>query len=147
MLKLKLFHLIIIIVIILKTQYFDSAPKNRDTSWTLFWNPNNPQTLRWYWSICHNGILMKCSIYLSIVKHLEKIGSVCGRHLIFMNFPPKNWEGYYAYSSRVRGKLSLFIFVRTIPLLRSRQRNLLFINLVIFISLVHDKFCVMLHDR
>jgi len=36
-LKLKLFHLIIIIVIILKTQYFDSAPKNRDTSWTLFW--------------------------------------------------------------------------------------------------------------
>jgi hypothetical protein len=37
-LKLKLFHLIIITVIILKTQYFDSAPKNRDTSWTLFWN-------------------------------------------------------------------------------------------------------------
>jgi hypothetical protein len=67
---------------------------------------------------------MKCYIYLSIVKHLEKIGSECGRHVIFMDFPPRNREGYYAYSSRVKGKVSLFIFVRTLPLLRSRHRNL-----------------------
>jgi hypothetical protein len=32
------------------------------------------------------------------VKHLEKIcSSVCGGHLISMNFPLRNWEGYYVY--------------------------------------------------
>jgi hypothetical protein len=31
------------------------------------------------------------------LKHLEKICSVLGGHLISMNFPPRNWEGYYAY--------------------------------------------------
>jgi hypothetical protein len=30
------------------------------------------------------------------VKDLEKICSVCGGHLISMNFHPRNWEGYYA---------------------------------------------------
>jgi len=39
-----------------------------------------------------------------------------------MNFPPRNWEGYYAYSSRVGGKLCLLIGVRTLPLL-SRHKN------------------------
>ncbi len=32
------------------------------------------------------------------VKHSEKICGVCGGHLISMNFPPRNWEEYYAYS-------------------------------------------------
>jgi hypothetical protein len=31
----------------------------------------------------------------------RKFVSVCGRHLLSMNFPLTNWEGYYAYSSRV----------------------------------------------
>jgi hypothetical protein len=56
---------------------------------------------------------------LPIVKHLEKICSVCGGHLISMNIPPKNWEGCYASSSRVGGKLCLLVGVRTIPLLKS----------------------------
>jgi hypothetical protein len=37
------------------------------------------------------------------VKHSQKICSVFGGHLIFINFPPKKWGGYYAYSSIVRG--------------------------------------------
>jgi hypothetical protein len=32
---------------------------------------------------------------------------VCGGHLISINLPPRNWEGYYAYSSRMRGKSCL----------------------------------------
>jgi hypothetical protein len=40
---------------------------------------------------------------------LEKIGSECGRHLIFMNFPPRNWEGDYAYSSRVLWEIIPYI--------------------------------------
>jgi len=56
------------------------------------------------------------------LKYSEKICNVCGGHLIFMNFPPRNWEGYYAYSSRVGGKLCLLIDVRTLPLL-SRHKN------------------------
>jgi len=31
---------------------------------------------------------------------------------ISMIFPLRNWEGYYAYSSRMRGKLCLLIGVR-----------------------------------
>jgi hypothetical protein len=38
-------------------------------------------------------IPIQCS---DLVKHLEKICSVCGGHLISINFPPRNWEGYYA---------------------------------------------------
>ncbi len=57
------------------------------------------------------------------VKHSEKFCSVCGGQLIFMNFPPRNWEGYYAYSSKVGGKLWLLIGVRTLPLLRSMHKN------------------------
>jgi hypothetical protein len=34
-----------------------------------------------------------------------------------MNFPLGNWEGYYAYSSRVGRKLCLLIDVRTLPLI------------------------------
>jgi hypothetical protein len=40
-----------------------------------------------------------------------------------MNFPTRNWEGYYAYSSRVEGKLCLLLGVRTLPLFRSRHKN------------------------
>ncbi len=30
-------------------------------------------------------------------------------HPISMNFPPRNWEGSYAYSSRVGGNLCLLL--------------------------------------
>jgi len=39
--------------------------------------------------------------------------------LISVNFPPWKWEGCYAYSSVVGGKLCLLQGVRTLPLLRS----------------------------
>jgi hypothetical protein len=42
-----------------------------------------------------------------LVKHLEKICSVFGGHLISINFLPKKSEGYYAYSSIVEGFLHL----------------------------------------
>jgi hypothetical protein len=58
-----------------------------------------------------------------VVTHSKKICSVCGGHLISMNFPPRNWEGYYAYSSRVGEKLCLLVGVRTLTLLRSRHKN------------------------
>jgi len=57
-----------------------------------------------------------------VVMHSKKICSVCGGHIISMNFPPRNCEGYYAYSSRVGEKLCILIGVRTLPLLRSRQK-------------------------
>jgi hypothetical protein len=57
--------------------------------------------------------------------------------LISMNFPPRNWERYYAYSSRVGGKLCLLIGVRTFS----------FVCLVIYVGLVHDKFFLVLYDR
>jgi hypothetical protein len=53
----------------------------------------------------------------------KKISSVCGGHLISMIFPLRNWEGYYAYSSRMRGKLCLLIGVRPLSLLWSRHKN------------------------
>jgi len=37
------------------------------------------------------------------------------RALYIMNFPPRNWEGYYASSSKMGGKLCLLIGVRTLP--------------------------------
>jgi hypothetical protein len=43
------------------------------------------------------------------VKHSEKICSVCGGHLICINFPPRNWEEYYANFSRMGGKLCLLV--------------------------------------
>jgi hypothetical protein len=51
------------------------------------------------------------------VNHLVKICSGCGGHLISMNFPLRNWEGYYAYFSKV------LVGVRTLSLLRSRHKN------------------------
>jgi hypothetical protein len=39
--------------------------------------------------------------------------------------------------------MSLLIAVRTLSLLRSRHKNPLSICLVIYIGLVHDKFCLM----
>jgi hypothetical protein len=45
----------------------------------------------------------------------EKFCSVSRGHLISMNFPLRNWEGYYAYSSSMGGKLCLLIDVRTLP--------------------------------
>jgi hypothetical protein len=64
-----------------------------------------------------------------------------------MNFPPKNWEGYFAYSQRVGGKLWLLIGVRTLPLLRCSIRTLPCICLMIYLGLVHDNFFVVLYDR
>jgi hypothetical protein len=57
------------------------------------------------------------------VKHLQNICSVCGEHLLSINFPPRNWDGYYAYSSRMGEKLCLLVGIRTLPLLRSRHTN------------------------
>jgi hypothetical protein len=59
----------------------------------------------------------------SILQNPKALFSVCGGHFISMNFPPRNWEGYYANSSRVGGKLYLIIGVKTIPLLRGRHKN------------------------
>ncbi len=56
-----------------------------------------------------------CMGILLWVKHWEKIFNVCGGYVIAMNFPPRNWKGYYAYCSRVGGKLCLLISVRTLP--------------------------------
>jgi hypothetical protein len=65
-----------------------------------------------------------------------------------MNFIPRNWEGYYAYSSKVGGKLCLFIGVRIVPLSRGvGTTTLLVIHLVIYIGLVHYKFGFVLYDR
>jgi len=58
-----------------------------------------------------------CEAYRCI-KHLEKICNVHGGHLICIN-----WEEYYAYASRVGGKLCLLISVRTFPVLRGRHKN------------------------
>jgi hypothetical protein len=68
-------------------------------------------------------IVRTFSLRYVYIKHLEKICSVCGGHLVSMNFHPRNREGYYAYSSKVGGKLCLLIVVRTLPLLRSRDKN------------------------
>jgi hypothetical protein len=51
--------------------------------------------------------LPRAAYYLYAIKHLEKICNVCGGHFTSMNFPPRNWEEYYAYSSRVGRKLCL----------------------------------------
>jgi len=51
--------------------------------------------------------LPRAAYYFSAIKHLVKICNVCGGHFTSMNFPPRNWEGYYAYSSRVGRKLCL----------------------------------------
>jgi hypothetical protein len=67
----------------------------------------------------------------------ENVCSVCGGHLISIIFPPRNWEGYYAYSSRMGRNICLLVGVRTLP----------FIGLVIYIGMVHDKFFLVLYDR
>jgi tryptophan-rich sensory protein len=76
------------------------------------------------------------------LKRLEKICNVCEGHLISMNFSPTNCEGYYAYSSRVEGKLCLLIDVSTLSLLRRRHKNPPIHKPRV--GLVHDKFCIML---
>jgi hypothetical protein len=60
---------------------------------------------------------------------MEKIHSSCEGHLISMNFPLRNWEGYYAYSK---------VGEKIMPI---------FIGLMIYIGLVHDKFCLVLYGR
>jgi len=57
------------------------------------------------------------------LKHSQNICNVCGGHLISMNFPPGNWEGYYANSSKVGRKLCLIIGVRIVPPLKGRHKN------------------------
>jgi hypothetical protein len=52
-----------------------------------------------------------------------------------MNSPPRNWEGYYAFSSKMGVKLCLLIVARTLP----------FIPLDI--DLVHDHFYLVIYDR
>jgi hypothetical protein len=53
---------------------------------------------------------------MKTLKHSQKASSVCGGHLISINFPLGNWEVYYVYSSRMGGNLSLLVGVRTLPL-------------------------------
>jgi hypothetical protein len=72
------------------------------------------------------------------VKHSEKICNLCGGYLISMNFLSRNWEGYYAYSSRVGGNLCLLISVRPSHYWGVGIRTLPFTCLVICIGLVHD---------
>jgi hypothetical protein len=82
------------------------------------------------------------------INHSKKNCSVFGRHFISMNFIPRNWEGYYAYSSKVGGKLCLFIGVKIVPLPRRVSTTTHpFIHLVIYIGLVHYKFGFMFYDR
>jgi hypothetical protein len=78
------------------------------------------------WHNWHLGVIVPSHWELCwlLVKTHKAVGEICSLfrgHLIFINFPPQNWEGYYAYSSRIGGKLCLLIGVRTLPLLRSRQ--------------------------
>jgi hypothetical protein len=76
---------------------------------------------------------------LSYPKTLGDILNGYGGHHISMNFPLRDWDGYYAYSSRVGRKLCLLIGVRTLLLLNSRHENLPFIHLAFFVGLVNDK--------
>jgi len=43
--------------------------------------------------------------------------------IFFLEIGRDNWDGYYAYSSRMGGKLCLLVGARTLPLLRSRHKN------------------------
>ncbi len=81
---------------------------------------------------------------LTLLKHFQKILSVCRGHLLSMDFHPRNWERYFAYSSRVGGKLCLLIGVRTLPLLRSRHMNPP-IHTPPDLHWVHDKICLVLY--
>jgi hypothetical protein len=65
------------------------------------------------------------------VKYLEKLCCVCGRHLISINFPTRNWEGYYAYSLRMERTLCLLIGVKPSHYWRISIKALPFIHLVI----------------
>ncbi len=72
------------------------------------------------------------------VKHFEKISSVFGGHIKSINFSPREWEGYYAYSSRVGGELCLLLIRPTIEegvgIISLPQ-----LRLVMCESLVHDE--------
>jgi hypothetical protein len=46
-----------------------------------------------------------CLYIYIMLKHMKKICSVFQGLLIFINFPPSKWEGYYACSSIVGGFL------------------------------------------
>jgi hypothetical protein len=53
----------------------------------------------------------------------------------YVDFPPRNWEGYYAFSSKMGGKLCLVIGIRTLPFIQ------------LDIDLVDDHFCLVIYDR
>jgi hypothetical protein len=55
-----------------------------------------------------------------------------------INFLPRKWEGYYAYSSIVGRKYFPPTIERNIPL---------FLGLRIYTGLVHDKFFLLLYYR
>jgi hypothetical protein len=63
--------------------------------------------------------------FLNKSKHLQKICSVCARHHMSMNFTNRNWERYYACSSKGGREIvpTLLIVVRTLTLVRSRHKN------------------------
>ncbi len=65
----------------------------------------------------------------------NKFISLCGGHLTSMNFSLRNWEGYYAYSKRVGGKIVPTYRCKNPPIYTPCDLH----------RLVHDKFCLVLY--
>ncbi len=84
---------------------------------------------------------------IHLVKHSKKICVNVEGTLYIHHFCPRNLERYYAYLSSMGMKLCLLVSVRTLPHWRVGIRTFPFICFVIYIGLVHDKFCFMLYDR
>ncbi len=91
----------------------------------VFRFPKCPLKFLKLWNMTCGDTRIFCPVLLECRKALrEKICSVCGRHLMSINFLPRNQEGYhYAYSLRMGEKLCLLVGVRTLPLLRSRHKK------------------------
>ncbi len=87
----------------------------------------------------------RCNIHL--VKHSEKTCVYVEGTLYIDHFCPRNRERYYAYLSSMGMKLCLLVGVKTLPYWRIGIRTFPFICFMIYIGLVHDKFCLMLYDR
>ncbi len=84
---------------------------------------------------------------IHLVNHLEKICVYVKGMLYIHQFLSEKLREYYAYSSSMGTKLCLLVGVRTLPYWRASIRTLPFICFMIYIGLVHDKFCLMLYDR
>ncbi len=120
----------------------------------IYHEPN----LRRSWSIRMGGklcILMGVRTFpllrrrrnIHLVKHSKTICVYVEDMLYINNFFPRNRKRYYVYLSSMGTKLCLLVGVRTFPYWRVGIKTFPFICFVIYISLVHDKFCLMLYDR